>query len=85
MALKRTVVGSFNKSKDPSKPNYIKLTKNVQEGQYIRLESPKYQRDSLEKAIADGKISGETAEKVKERLDKIPSFVLAECVVLSEV
>jgi hypothetical protein len=82
--LKREVVGSFLKSKDDSKPPYLKFRSAVtlKEGEVIRVENKKFQLQSLETAINAGKLNGEIAEKAKERINKIPEFVIAELVVL---
>lgn len=82
--FKREVVGSFLKSKDDSKPPYLKFRTAVQikEGDIIRVENKKFQMQSLEGAVAAGKLNGEIAEKAKERINKIPEFVIAELVVL---
>jgi len=39
----------------------------------------------LESAVEAGKLGGENAEKARERINKIPDFVLGELVVLREV
>jgi|LakMenE18May11ns_1017448.scaffolds.fasta_scaffold9959583_12 hypothetical protein len=82
--LKREVVGSFLKSKDDSKPPYLKFRTalTLKEGEVIRVENKKFQLQSLETAINAGKLNGEIAEKAKERINKIPDFVIAELVVL---
>jgi hypothetical protein len=82
--LKREVVGSFLKSKDDSKPPYLKFRSAIalKEGDIIRVENKKFQLQSLEGAVNAGKINGEIAEKAKERIEKIPEFVIAELVVL---
>ena len=82
--LKREVVGSFLKAKDDNKPPYLKFRSAItlKEGDIIRVENKKYQLQSLEGAINSGKINGEIAEKAKERINKIPEFVIAELVVL---
>lgn len=82
--LKREVVGSFLKSKTDDKPPYLKFRTAVtlKEGDIIRVENKKYQLQSLEGAINAGKLNGEIAEKAKERINKIPEFVIAELVVL---
>lgn len=82
--LKREVVGSFLKSKDDSKPPYLKFRSamTLKEGEVIRVENKKFQLQSLETAINAGKLNGEIAEKAKERINKIPEFVIAELVVL---
>lgn len=82
---KREVIGSFIKSKESDKPPYIKMRNAVslKEGQTIRVESKKFQIDSLERAVAAGKVKGDMAEKVKERLEKMPDWVLGELVLLN--
>jgi hypothetical protein len=68
--MKRLKIGSVIKSKDPSKADYIKLDDKLpggaitfKAGDYIQVESKAYQLSSLEKAVADGKLSEENAEK----------------------
>lgn len=78
--LKRTQVGSFCKSKDEKKPPYIKM----RDGTIFRVESAKFQLASLEDAVAQGKLNEEVAGKVRERIEKIPSWVIAEIVQLVE-
>lgn len=82
--LKREVVGSFLKSKDDNKPPYLKFRSAItlKEGDIIRVENKKYQLQSLEGAVNAGKLNGEIAEKARERIEKIPEFVIAELVVL---
>lgn len=78
--LRRNVVGSVCKAKEPGQVDYIKM----RDGKIYRLESAKHQLESLEKAVADGKLSGEIADKVRERIEKIPSWVRFELVELVE-
>lgn len=84
--LKREVVGSFLKAKEDGKAPYIKIKSAVafKEGDIIRVENKKFQMASLESAIQSGKLSGEIAEKARERINKIPEFVLGELVVLRD-
>jgi hypothetical protein len=84
--LKREVVGSFLKAKEEGKAPYIKIKNAVafKEGDIIRVENKKFQMASLESAIQAGKLSGENAEKARERINKIPEFVLGELVVLRD-
>lgn len=86
MALTRKVLGAVYKSKDPTKSNYIKLAAdvNLKTGQYIQVESQKFQRESLERAVAAGKLGADSASKISERIERMPEFVLAELVVLEE-
>lgn len=73
---KRQQVGSFCKSKDDKKPPYIKM----RDGKIYRVESAKYQLKSLEDAVAAGKLTEDIAEKVRERINKMPEWVLGEIV-----
>jgi len=79
---KRSVVGSVCKSKDAGKPDYIKVRDDMslRKGQILRLESKKYQLDSLQGAVAAGKLSSELGEKIRERIEKIPDWVRFEIV-----
>jgi hypothetical protein len=74
---KRQVIGSVCKSKDGG-PDYIKM----RDGKTYRLESAKQQLDSLEKAVAEGKLSPDIGDKVRERIEKIPSWIRFEIIEL---
>lgn len=82
--LKRKVIGSVCKSKDKEKPAYIKIRDSVslEKNQILRLESKKFQLESLEAAVASGKVTEDLGEVIKERLNKIPDWVMFEVVVL---
>lgn len=84
--LKREVVGSFLKAKEEGKAPYIKIKNAVafKEGDIIRVENKKFQMASLESAIQAGKLSGDNAEKARERINNIPEFVLGELIVLRD-
>jgi len=79
---KRSVVGSVCKSKDAGKPDYIKIRDDMslKKGQILRLESKKYQLESLQGAVSAGKLSSELGEKIRERIEKIPDWVRFEIV-----
>lgn len=82
----RRVVGSFYKSKEGDRPPYLKLRDDVsfRKGDMVRVESKKFQLDSLDRAIAAGKLKeGEMVDQIRERINAIPDFVLGELVVLS--
>jgi hypothetical protein len=79
--LRRQVVGSVYKAKEEGQVDYIKMRDS---GKFYRLESPKYQLDQLEKAVADGKLSDDLGEKIRDRIAKIPEFVRFELVELVE-
>ena len=94
---RRQVVGSVVKSKTEGKGSYLRLRgdnadvllkalagADKSKGLNLLLESKKTQLASLEKAISEGKIAGDNAEKAKERVNKIPDFVLFEVVLLEE-
>ena len=85
--LKRKTVGSILKNKDKSKGDYIKIGQNdvvLKAGSVLMLESKASQLKSLEAAIESGKLSGELADKLKARAEKIPDFVRFEIVQLTE-
>jgi hypothetical protein len=80
MARRRRVIGSVCKTKEPGKSPYLKISGDVtlRQGQYVNLESAKAQLASLEEAVKNGKLSEDIAEKARERISKIPDFVLFE-------
>lgn len=78
--FKRQQVASFCKSKDDNNPPYIKF----RDGKIYRVESAKFQLKSLEKAVSDGKLTEEVASQIRERISKIPEWVLGEVVELVE-
>lgn len=82
---KREVIGSVVKGKD-GKPDYIKVRSDVKlsQGEFLNLESKSQQASSLEKAVADGKLSEEIADSIRERIEKIPEFVRFEIVRLNK-
>lgn len=83
---KRVIVGSIVKNKDSSKPDYIKMDKDVvlKKGQYLNLESKKFQIEKLEAAGQAGKLSEDLVEKMKANLEKIPDFVRFQIVLLEQ-
>lgn len=88
MAKKRVKLGQVYKSKDATKSNYIQIDPQLKQpvtlnpGQYIQVESKGYQLASLARAAEKGLISEENAEKAKDRIEKIPEFVLGELILL---
>jgi len=88
---KRTNIGSVIKSQDPTRSNYIKLnlrntggTITLTDGQTLSVESKAYQLKSLESAVSSGKLSEENASKARERIEKIPEFVLGEIILVNK-
>ena len=80
----RRVVGSVCKAKDAGKPDYVKIKDDVvlKKGQTLRLESKKFQLDSLEGAVKAGKLSPDIGSQVKERIEKMTEWVRFEIVSL---
>lgn len=83
---KKVVLGSFLKSKDDTKPPYIKLKTavNMPEGGIIRVESKKFQLASLEAAVSAGKLTGEVAESARARIERMPDWVLGDLVIYQD-
>lgn len=75
-------IGSVIKGKE-GKSDYIKISQDVtlKAGQFVNLESIAYKKASIEKALAEGKMSEELATKALAAIEKIPSFVRFELVV----
>lgn len=81
MAKLVTIGGYYRpKDNDVTKAPYIKFDRDVsfKKGDVVRLETAKFQKASLEAAVANGKLSEENAEKALERIEKIPEFVIAQ-------
>ena len=88
---RRLTIGSVVKSKDPAKSNYIKLnlkstggTVTLTDGQFLSVESKSFQLKSLEGAVQAGKISEENATKARERIEKIPDWILGEVILVEK-
>lgn len=88
---KRVVVAQVIKGKKDEvtgaqKPSYIKVEQDIvlKKGDYLNLESKAQQLKSVEEATKAGKLSGEIAETIKERVEKIPDFVLFQVVRLDK-
>lgn len=93
--LKRRTIGAVMLSqKDengkPKGPNYIKIDKNLKApvvlnpGDIVRVESKKFQLESLAEAEQAGRLSGDMLKDMRERAERIPDFVLGELVQLYE-
>lgn len=82
----RMVVGSVLRSKNEGDPPYIKINESVTltKGATLKLESKRFQLESLEKALENGKLTEETAEKIQARIEKIPDYVLFNIVQLTQ-
>lgn len=83
---KRTIIGSVLKSKNEGEPAYIKINEDVKlaKGSTLKLESKKFQLESLAEAVEAGRLQGDLAEKIQERIQKIPDFVLFQIVQLEK-
>ena len=85
---KRTKVGSVCIDKDDKSKSYIKFSKDFsfKDGDCLSLESKKEQLESLNKAIADGKLHDEQMiSEIRERIEKIPEFVRFEMIDVKRV
>lgn len=82
----RLVVGSVLRSKNAGDPPYIKFSESVTltKGATLKLESKKFQLESLQGAVEAGKVSEDVAEKIQQRIEKIPDFVLFNIVQLTQ-
>lgn len=69
---RRVDIGSVCKSKDPGKPDYIKIANDVvlKRGQFLNLESKAQRLASLTEAVEAGKLSEEVADKIRENVEK---------------
>jgi hypothetical protein len=76
---KRLKVGTILKGKD-GKPDYIKVDNDVtlKKGEFLELESAKTMLAKADELENLGKITPEIADKIRERAEKIPSFVRFE-------
>jgi hypothetical protein len=84
---KRSVVGSVCKSKEAGRPDYIKIRDELtlRKGQILRLESKKFQLESLDSAVSSGKLSSDLGDKIRDRIEKIPDWVRFEIVAVETV
>lgn len=87
---KRIVVGSLNKPKpeqiEAGMPNYISIKEDVtlKKGEFLRAESKKFQLANLADAMKKGKISEEVGTSMRDRIEKIPEWVIADIVLLRD-
>jgi hypothetical protein len=88
--MARELVGKVLKGKDrddgTKAPPYIKIEKDfsLKKGDFLNLESKAEQLKSLNFAVSKDKISADLGEKIKERIEKIPDFVLFEIIKVSK-
>lgn len=82
MAKRKVFIGDIVKGKKDeatgvTKPDYLKVRGDhtLRDGQYLNLESKKQQLDSLNEAVAKGRLSAEVAEEIKAKIEKTPDFV----------
>lgn len=78
-------IGSVVKGKD-GKPDYIKISQDVtlKAGQFLNLESAAAKKASIQKAMSEGKMSEEAAQKALAVVEKIPAFVRFNLVLVEE-
>jgi hypothetical protein len=82
---KRLTVGSIWKGRE-GKPDYIKIDNDVvlTKGQFVNLETKAQKIKSLKDAIEAGRLSGEGAQKMLERAEKMPEGIRFELYVLQD-
>ncbi len=81
----RLTVGSLLKGKD-GKSDYIKIDADIvlKQGEFLEFETTKSMMAKADELESKGKISPETAEKIREQANKIPSFVRGRLVKVSK-
>lgn len=93
MALKRIVIGNLAKKKDNPNSRYLKVNLNPKDGtsvtlnhgEYINIESNEERLAALPEAVEKGRLSPETAEKIRAQIEKDAGFgVFAQAYVLRE-
>lgn len=84
--MARKSIGNVCKNKDPNKANYIKIRTDLKEpvvlkaGDFINVESKKFQLASLEDAVQAGRLSQENGAKARERIEKMADWNLGELI-----
>lgn len=93
MALKRIVLGNLAKRKDNPNSRYLKVNLNprdgtevtLKHGEYINIESNEDRLAGLPEAVEKGRLSPETADKIRAQIEKDKNFgVFAQAYVLRE-
>lgn len=87
--MTRRTIGSILKpsaetlAKNPKAGRYIKINEDVvlSKGTIINLESKQSKIESLQAALASGKLSEEYVEKLIAQAEKMPDFVAFDLVV----
>lgn len=71
----RMNIGSVVINKDPKKADYIQIRKDLKEplvlnaGDYLSVETIKFQLESLDRAVSEGKLSEDYADKQREYIN----------------
>lgn len=85
---KKTTVGSILKSKDDTKPNYLKVNLykqtsiTLKHGQSLQVLSKNFKLKDLERLRKEGKLDDDTIDKMQAQAEKMPDFVMAEVVLI---
>jgi hypothetical protein len=76
----------FKDGKPVMRPDSFKVYGNhvLTDGQYLNLESKAEALKNLEKGIASGKLNGDTAKQIRERIEKTPDFVRFDVIKLEK-
>lgn len=79
MAGKRVKVGSLLRSKEGTGVYFkANVDFSLKKGDTMNVATKKEQLESLEKAVASGKLAAESAAKIRDIVEAIPDFVFAE-------
>lgn len=71
---KRLNIGSIVISKDPTKADYLKIRNDLKEplvlnaGDYLTVESPRFQLENLDRLVAMNILTADKAEEAKVRI-----------------
>lgn len=73
----RQEVGSILKSKDTSKPDYVKIKNDIllKAGDILNLESKASRLAGVDKAVESGKLTEDKAEEIREKINNMPDYV----------
>ena len=76
----------FKDGKPVMKADSLKVYGNhtLLDGQYLNLENKAEQLKNLEKGIASGKLKGDVAKQIRERIEKTPDFVRFDVIKLEK-
>ena len=77
VTLGSIIKGKKDEATGKAKPDYIKIRGDhfLKDGDIINLESKAQALESLEKAVAGGKLSADMASDIRAKVEKTPDWV----------